>query len=73
MVDVTPNRPDLLCHKGVARELAASYGTPFRLPQIPGAESLDVPPARRSGASDTVGGIRITIEDVESCPGSTPP
>ena len=35
VVDVTPNRPDLLGHKGVARELAASYGTPFRLPQIP--------------------------------------
>ena len=56
VVDVTPNRPDLLCHKGVARELSASFGTPFRLPQIPGAESLDVPPARRAGASDTVGG-----------------
>src|SRR5881394_2766701 len=25
VVDVTPNRPDLLGHKGVARELAASY------------------------------------------------
>jgi phenylalanyl-tRNA synthetase beta chain len=68
VVDVTPNRPDLLCHKGVARELSASYGTPFRLPQIPGAEAIDVPPARRAGASETVGGIRISIEDVESCP-----
>ena len=38
VVDVGPNRPDLLGHKGVARELSASYGTPFRLPQIPGAE-----------------------------------
>ena len=28
-VDVTPNRPDLLGHKGVARELAASYGVQF--------------------------------------------
>jgi phenylalanyl-tRNA synthetase beta chain len=68
VVDVTPNRPDLLGHKGVARELSASYGTPFRLPQIPGAESTDVPPARQAGASDTVGGVRVTIEDVESCP-----
>ena len=27
-----------------------------------------MPPARRAGASDTVGGVRISIEDAESCP-----
>ena len=68
VVDVTPNRPDLLGHKGIARELSASYGTPFRLPQIPGAERLDVPSARHAGAADTVGGLRVAIEDAESCP-----
>jgi phenylalanyl-tRNA synthetase beta chain len=68
VVDVGPNRPDLLCHKGVARELAASYGSPFRLPQIPGAERLDVPSARHTGAADAVGGLRITIEDPDSSP-----
>ena len=68
VVDVTPNRPDLLGHKGVARELSASYGTPFRLPLIPGAERLDVPPARRAGASEAVGGLRLAIEDPASCP-----
>ncbi len=68
VVDVTPNRPDLLGHKGVARELSASYDTPFRLPQIPGAAGIDVPSARHVGAADTVGGVRIAIEDAESCP-----
>jgi len=68
VVDVTPNRPDLLGHKGVARELSASYGTPFRRPQIPGGESLNLPAARHAGAEDTVGGLRIAIEDAESCP-----
>ncbi len=68
VVDVTPNRPDLLCHKGVARELSASYGTPFRLPRIPGAEHLDVPAARHTGATDAVAGLGIAIEDAESCP-----
>jgi phenylalanyl-tRNA synthetase beta chain len=68
VVDVTPNRPDLLGHKGVARELSASYGTPFRLPLIPGAERLDVPAARHAGAADTVGGLRVAIEDPASCP-----
>jgi phenylalanyl-tRNA synthetase beta chain len=68
VVDVTPNRPDLLGHKGLARELAASYGTPFRLPTIPGAELVDVPPSRRVEAVGTVGPVSITIEDPDSCP-----
>ena len=68
VVDVTPNRPDLLGHKGVARELAASYHYPFRLPSIPGTESLDVPPARRATATGTTGAITITLEDPKDCP-----
>jgi phenylalanyl-tRNA synthetase beta chain len=68
VVDVTPNRPDLLGHKGVARELAASYQAPFRLPSIPGAESIDVPPARRSAVSGKTGSVTITIEDPKACP-----
>jgi phenylalanyl-tRNA synthetase beta chain len=68
VVDVTPNRPDLLAHKGFARELAASYGTAFRLPQIPGTAGIDVPPARRGAVADDIGGFRIAIEDPESCP-----
>ena len=30
VVDVTPNRPDLLSHLGVAREIAAATGLPLR-------------------------------------------
>jgi phenylalanyl-tRNA synthetase beta chain len=67
-IDVTPNRPDLLGHKGIARELAFSYQTPFRLPVIPGTEAIDVPPSRRAAASGETGGVAITIEDPESCP-----
>ena len=68
VVDVTPNRPDLLGHKGMARELSTSYSTPFRLPVIPGAAGIDVPPARRAGAADVVAGLRASIDDAESCP-----
>ncbi|MBA3258019.1 MAG: phenylalanine--tRNA ligase subunit beta, partial [Gemmatimonadales bacterium] len=67
-VDVTPNRPDLLGHKGIARELSASYKTPFRLPTVPGTDSVDVPPSRRAAISGVTGGVSITIEDPESCP-----
>ena len=67
VVDVTPNRPDLLGHKGAARELAASYGTTYRLPPIPGAESIDVPPARRATIEAATGGVRIAIDDADGC------
>ena len=69
VVDVTPNRPDLLGHKGVARELAASYGAPFRLPRDSRAPS-DRRAARRGARprSGTVGGVTIAIEDTEGCP-----
>jgi phenylalanyl-tRNA synthetase beta chain len=68
IIDVGPNRPDLLGHKGVARELAASYGVPFRLPAIPSASLIDVPPVRRAGNVGVVGGVRAGTEDVDGCP-----
>jgi phenylalanyl-tRNA synthetase beta chain len=67
IVDVGPNRPDLLCHKGVARELATAYGVPFRLPAIPGTERLDVPPPRRGAAEGSAGNVRIVLEDLVGC------
>src|SRR5881628_1781926 len=39
VIDVPANRPDLLCHKGVARELGASLGAPVKLPPISGAKA----------------------------------
>jgi phenylalanyl-tRNA synthetase beta chain len=68
VIDVGPNRPDLLGHKGIARELSASYGVPFRLPTLPGSMLIDVAPARRVGNVGVVGGVRTGTEDVEGCP-----
>jgi phenylalanyl-tRNA synthetase beta chain len=67
VIDVTPNRADLLCHKGVARELAASLGLPFRLPEIPGEALLDLPTPVRFGDEAPVGGIRLAIDDRGGC------
>jgi phenylalanyl-tRNA synthetase beta chain len=67
VVDVTPNRPDLLGHKGVARELAASLGVPLRLPEIPGADPLGPPPSRRATEPTAAGNVRISIEDPDVC------
>ena len=68
VIDVGPNRPDLLGHKGVAREVAASLGVPFRLPPLPSPVTIDVPPVKRAGNISTVGGVRAGTEDVEGCP-----
>ena len=66
-LDVSPVRPDLLGHKGVARELAAAYQTTFRLPEIPGAPI--VYPTLRPSDSRTgkVGGVSVTIEPGAAC------
>jgi phenylalanyl-tRNA synthetase beta chain len=68
VVDVGPNRPDLLGHKGIARELSPAYGVPFRLPVIPNSLGIDIPPLNRVGENTTVGGVRVAVEDPEGCP-----
>ncbi len=70
VVDVTPNRPDLLGHKGIARELSASFGVPFRLPSLGGTTlAPDVPPiTRATGVREAVTGpLRVAIDDPEGC------
>ncbi len=69
ILDISPNRPDLLGHKGVARELAASYKVAFRLPQLPSAGAADVPRFNTvSGAREAAtAGVRIAIEDLGGC------
>jgi phenylalanyl-tRNA synthetase beta chain len=66
-IDVTANRPDLLGHRGIARELAAAYGLPLRLPVFSDAGAAALAP-RRTGAGGSVGGVSVAIEDVEGCP-----
>jgi len=66
-IDVTPNRPDLLGHVGLARELGAVLGRPVKLPPIPGAPAEAVR-AVRAGAGGSTGGVAVTIEDAEGCP-----
>jgi len=66
-VDVTPNRPDLFGHKGVARELAIAYGIPFRLPAVPNLADLDLPTPTRYADEASVGGVRLAITDRAGC------
>ncbi len=54
-LEITPNRPDCLSVIGVARELAAMFGRPLRLPETPAADGrqLQVP---------------VSVENAEDCP-----
>lgn len=55
-IEITPNRPDCLCHIGIAREAAAIIKKDLRLPRI----SL---PAVRSKRP-----LEVSIEDQAGCP-----
>lgn len=67
VLDVTPNRPDLLCHKGIARDLGASYGLPVKLEDIPNAPTDFLLPEQTAGPGN-VDGVDVIIEDVDGCP-----
>src|SRR5438093_242182 len=74
VIDVPANRPDLLCHKGVARELGAYLGAPVKLPEIPGGQAvgrsgglIDRPPVRQTAAG-VVDGVEVRLEDPEGAP-----
>ena len=56
-VNVTPNRPDALSHIGIARELAAHFGTRLKLADL-------------STVSQQAGGITmdVRIDDPQACP-----
>jgi phenylalanyl-tRNA synthetase beta chain len=67
-LDVTPNRPDLLSHIGVARELAPDAGVRVGLPAIPATRGDPTLNLETGPRSVTVDGIRVTIEDPAGCP-----
>jgi phenylalanyl-tRNA synthetase beta chain len=62
VVDVLPNRPDLLSHLGLARELAAVTGRDLRLPDI-GVDALTIPDPKRFRRAGNAGGVVLHLED----------
>jgi len=56
--ELTPNRPDCMATFGIAREVGALVGKPFRIPEYP-----------RQGEGQALGdAVRVGIEDPEGCP-----
>ncbi|HEX6132594.1 MAG TPA: phenylalanine--tRNA ligase subunit beta [Longimicrobiales bacterium] len=70
VVDVTPNRPDLLSHIGIAREIAAAEGLTLRLHDLPGSTAAAEP---HVAPHDDVyiaraAGVTVRIDDPDLCP-----
>src|SRR2546427_1096975 len=75
LIDVSANRPDLLCHRGVARELAGAFGGTVKLPEIPGGSAvkrlggLKKPTAQTPKRSNPQGhGNEVRLEDPQGAP-----
>jgi phenylalanyl-tRNA synthetase beta chain len=62
-ISLTPNRPDALGHVGLAREVAAVLGLPFRLPET-GASGK----AKLEASVPTSEVVTVTVDDPERCP-----
>ena len=62
VVDVLPNRPDLLSHLVLARELAAITGARLALPDI-GVAGIEIPAPKRFRRAGNAGGIVLHLED----------
>ena len=74
-LEITPNRPDLLSHLGVARELAPDGNAGLHLPPFPARGSEERTDAtlphlalRREAREGVLQEIRVAIEDAEGCP-----
>ena len=67
VVDVLPNRPDLLSHRGVAREISALTGVAMVEP-ADWTAAVAVPAPVVGEASATAGGVTVRLDDREGCP-----
>jgi phenylalanyl-tRNA synthetase beta chain len=51
-LEIKSNRPDLLCHLGIAREVGAIFDLPLRAPSVPRARTANAPELVRIDAPD---------------------
>ncbi len=65
-VEVTSNRPDLLSHLGVARELAPTGDAGLQLPELPGRVAA-VPTYVRGRDEASGGGATVRVDDPDLC------
>lgn len=65
-IDVGANRPDLLSHLGIAREIAAAVGVKARFPAIEGMSAVEKPSLTETGPSTpagNAGAAQVRVDD----------
>ena len=67
LIDVTPNRGELLSHVGVARELAPGGAAAVELPTFPNASDVRLE-IRSGGSHGKVADVLVRIDDEAGCP-----
>jgi phenylalanyl-tRNA synthetase beta chain len=66
VVDVLPNRPDLLSHEGLAREISAFTGRELHMPKHPGMQLGAV--FEHAESEGTTSNVRVVVEDSVASP-----
>ena len=67
VIDVLPNRPDLLSHEGLAREIAAATGGTVNRPEIAEQKPFVIRTHTVKATSGKVGEITVRLEDTDGC------
>jgi phenylalanyl-tRNA synthetase beta chain len=67
VIDVLPNRPDLLSHEGLAREIAAATGGTVNRPEIAEQKPFVIRTHTVKATSGKVGDITVRLEDTDGC------
>lgn len=67
VIDVLPNRPDLLSHEGLAREIAAATGATITRPEIADERPFVIRTHTVKATSGKVADVTVKIEDTEGC------
>ncbi|HYS70255.1 MAG TPA: phenylalanine--tRNA ligase subunit beta, partial [Gemmatimonadaceae bacterium] len=65
VIDVLPNRPDLLSHEGLAREIAAATGGEVKRPEIAEEKPFVVRTHTVKATSGKVGEVTVKLEDTD--------
>jgi phenylalanyl-tRNA synthetase beta chain len=65
VIDVLPNRPDLLSHEGLAREIAAATGGMVTRPEIAEEKPFVIRTHTVKATSGKVGDVTVKLEDTD--------
>jgi phenylalanyl-tRNA synthetase beta chain len=65
VIDVLPNRPDLLSHEGLAREIAAATGGTVTRPEIAEEKPFVIRTHTVKATSGKVGDVTVKLEDTD--------